>query len=138
MAIDKALNRAPLGLASLPEEDDPADTIEIEIEDPEAVHIGIGDLEIDIEPGEGTAEDFDANLAEFMDDKDLSSLVGDLIRPGDDRNRVCRWPRRIGNSVDLGYSRRDCRRTAPRRITRKRDRLISGNESLTRNVCLRR
>ena len=41
MAIDKALNRAPLGLDSLVPNmmDEPA--IEIEIEDPEAVRIGI-------------------------------------------------------------------------------------------------
>ena len=51
MAIDKALNQAPLGLDPSMMEEDPNNLpIEIEIEDPEAVHIGIGDMEIDIEP----------------------------------------------------------------------------------------
>jgi hypothetical protein len=51
MAIDKALNRAPLGLSSedmeamLGEPD-----IEIEIEDPEEVSIKMGGVEIEIEP----------------------------------------------------------------------------------------
>ena len=74
--MDKSLYAAPQGLDQI---DNAAPDIEIEIEDPEAVHIGIGGLEIDIEPGEGTAEDFDANLAEFMDGSALDSLGNDLI-----------------------------------------------------------
>ena len=50
MAIDKALNQAPLGLDHNMQEDPNAQPLEIEIEDPEAVHIGIGDTQIDIEP----------------------------------------------------------------------------------------
>jgi hypothetical protein len=53
--------------------------IEIEIEDPEAVHIGIDGLEIDLEPKEPTAEDFDANLADFIDDNVLSGISSDLL-----------------------------------------------------------
>jgi hypothetical protein len=53
--------------------------IEIEIEDPESVSIGIGDFELELESKEGTAEDFDANLAEFMDERDLQSLGSELI-----------------------------------------------------------
>ena len=59
MAIEKSLYAAPVGLETLMAE--PA--IEIEIEDPEAVHINIGGLEIDIEPD---AEDFSKNLAEDL------------------------------------------------------------------------
>jgi hypothetical protein len=44
MAIDKALNQAPLGLSEMVEDMEPA--IEIEIEDPESVSIKAGDLEI--------------------------------------------------------------------------------------------
>jgi hypothetical protein len=73
--IDKALYQAPEGLESLAQDAEP---IEIEIVDPEAVHIKAGDLEIDMEQGEGTAEDFDANLAEFMDDGAMSTMAGDL------------------------------------------------------------
>ena len=59
MAMDKGLYAAPQGLESLQPD------IEIEIEDPEAVHIDIGGLEIDLEPGEGNEEGFDDNLAPF-------------------------------------------------------------------------
>ena len=47
--IDKSLNQAPAGLESLAQDQEP---MEIEIVDPEAVHIKAGDLEIDIETGE--------------------------------------------------------------------------------------
>jgi hypothetical protein len=36
-------------------------------------------LEIELEPEAETAEDFDANLAEYMDDGDLQSLASDLV-----------------------------------------------------------
>ena len=53
--------------------------IEIEIEQPEGVKIGIDGLEIDLMPEAETAEEFDANLAEFMDEGELQSLASDLI-----------------------------------------------------------
>jgi len=74
MAIDKALYAAPLGMPADAEEDG----IEIEIEDPEAVHISAGDIEIDIEMGE-VEEDFNANLAEEIDESELQSLVGEIL-----------------------------------------------------------
>ena len=78
MAIDKALNQAPLGLA----DDDlmtAEPTIEIEIEDPEAVRVGIDGMPIlEIEKGEDE-DDFNANLAEEMDEGELTELCGDLI-----------------------------------------------------------
>jgi hypothetical protein len=73
--IDKALYQAPAGIESLAQDAEP---LEIEIVDPEAVHIKAGDLEIDMEAEEGTAEDFDANLAEFMNDGAMSTMAGDL------------------------------------------------------------
>ena len=80
MAIDKALNRAPLGLAGMGmEEDDPADTIEIEIEDPESVGIKMDGLEIEIEPGHEGSDEFNANLAEEMDEGEMQSIVGELL-----------------------------------------------------------
>ncbi|MFZ9585597.1 MAG: hypothetical protein ACO280_11675, partial [Pseudohongiellaceae bacterium] len=72
--IDKGLYQAPVGLSELAEP-----PIEIEIEDPESVSISAGDVEIDLEPREETAEDFDANLADFMDDSELQSLGGELV-----------------------------------------------------------
>jgi hypothetical protein len=78
MAIEKALNQAPLGLDAMGEmSDEPA--IEIEIEDPESVKIGIGGLEIEIEPGEEENDEFNINLAEQLDDKELTELAGDLL-----------------------------------------------------------
>jgi hypothetical protein len=74
MAMEKGLYAAPVGLGM---EQDPE--IEIEIEDPESVSIGMGDLEIDLVPTKDTAEDFNANLAEFMDMRDLDSLGSELV-----------------------------------------------------------
>jgi hypothetical protein len=74
MAMEKGLYAAPLGL-----EEDVAPPIEIEIEDPESVSIGIGDLEIDIEPAEEGPDDFNANLADHMDETELNSLGSELI-----------------------------------------------------------
>jgi hypothetical protein len=83
MAIDKALNRAPLGLDSLVPNmmDSPSmgPEIEIEIEDPEAVRIGIDGMEIEIEPSKESVDDFDANLAEYLDEGYLAQLSGDLL-----------------------------------------------------------
>jgi len=77
MAIDKGLYAAPVGITDV--EDMAGPPIEIEIEDPESVTIGIDGLEIELERSEPTAEDFDANLADFMDDSDLEGLGSDLI-----------------------------------------------------------
>ena len=76
MSIDKALYRAPMGMDESAENEQP---IEIEIEDPESVKIGIDGLEIEIDPKEDTDEDFGANLAEYIDETDLQNLAGDLI-----------------------------------------------------------
>ena len=70
--IDKALYQAPVGMMESQEPD-----IEIEIEDPESVKIGIDGLEIEINPGDEA--DFDSNLAEEMDDRQLSTLAGELL-----------------------------------------------------------
>jgi hypothetical protein len=78
MAIDKSLYSAPEGLEALALEESP---IEIEIEDPEAVRIGMGGVEIEIEPGgENEEEEFDSNLAEFMSESDLQKIAGDIMQ----------------------------------------------------------
>ena len=78
MAIDKGLYAAPEGFTDVEDlAGEPA--IEIEIEDPESVSIGIGGIEIELEKREPTAEDFDANLADFMSDSELEALGGDLV-----------------------------------------------------------
>jgi hypothetical protein len=76
MAIEKALYQAPVGIDSLAEQEP---DMEIEIVDPESVTIGIDGLEIQIEPEEETADDFDANLAEYMSEGELTEICGDLI-----------------------------------------------------------
>jgi hypothetical protein len=70
--IEKSLYAAPQGPTSVegPE-------IEIEIELP-----AVEGLEIEIEP----AEDFDANLAEYMDERELNRLANDLIADFDRDN----------------------------------------------------
>ena len=77
MSMHKSLYQAPQGLDSLESEPD----IEIEIEDPESVTIGIDGMEIEIG---GEEEGFDDNLAEYIDDKVMNQIVGDLISDYDD------------------------------------------------------
>lgn len=76
--MHKSLYQAPQGLDSLESEPD----IEIEIEDPESVTIGIDGMEIEI--GGEDEEGFDDNLAEYIDDKVMNQIVGDLISDYDD------------------------------------------------------
>jgi len=73
--MDKGLYQAPMGLSDLAQQPD----LEIEIEDPEALAIHAGDIEIQLKPEKETAETFDANLAEYMDDGDLSGLAEELV-----------------------------------------------------------
>jgi len=76
MAIEKGLYEAPVGLDSLAAAEP---QIEIEIEDPESVAIGIDGMVIEMTKAEPRAEDFDANLAEFMGENELQTLSGDLM-----------------------------------------------------------
>ena len=86
MAIDKALNQAPQGLteADLMVAQSIQPDIEIEIEDPESVKVGIDGMEIEIEPAKETVDDFNANLAEYMDESELQVLASELIGDYDD------------------------------------------------------
>ena len=79
--IDKSLYQAPQGLDSL--SDEPSD-IEIEIENPDSVVIGVDGMEIEIVPDKESAEDFDANLAEYIDSGTLEEIIGDLLSDYDD------------------------------------------------------
>jgi hypothetical protein len=76
MSIEKALYQAPVGLDSLGEDEE---AIEIEIEDPESVTIGIDGMEIEIDPDAETSDDFDDNLAEYISEKELTTIAGDLL-----------------------------------------------------------
>lgn len=72
--MEPALYRAPLGLAMEDEE-----AIEIEIENPDSVTIGMDGIEVTLEPERESPEDFDANLAEYLDERELSSIASDLL-----------------------------------------------------------
>ena len=77
-SIDKSLYAAPLGID---EDEEGMPPLEIEIEDPEAVRIGMGDIEIDLIPRDDEigGEDFDANLADYVEDSVLDSLGKELV-----------------------------------------------------------
>lgn len=64
--VDKGLYAAPVGVEEIAESEE---AIEIEIEDPEKVTIGIGDSEIVIDPDRMDDDEFSANLAEELDEK---------------------------------------------------------------------
>ena len=70
--IDKALYAAPTGLMA-------SEPIEIEIENPEEVTIGVGDMEIILSPETMSSDEFNANLAEHMDEGTLDSIAAELI-----------------------------------------------------------
>jgi hypothetical protein len=78
MDIDKSLNQAPLGMSPMMTGMDEGPDIEIEIEDPESVSIGMDGMEIEIDPSEDEG-DFNDNLAEDMDEGVLTELAGDLL-----------------------------------------------------------
>ena len=79
--MDRGLYQTPMGLDQEAEMNPGG--IEIEIEDPESVDINMGDIEVQLRPEKETAETFDANLAEYMDDGDLSGLANELIEDFD-------------------------------------------------------
>ena len=85
MAIDKALYAAPQGIEDLLAQDEAGPAIEIEIEDPESVVLGIdGQPILEIKPGEDEEPDFSANLAEHISEEELQSIASELIGDFDD------------------------------------------------------
>ena len=74
--IDKSLSQAPQGLEAMamgqPD-------LSIEIENPESVTLDDGSMEITITPGKEQNDEFNINLAEDMDEGQLTELSGDLI-----------------------------------------------------------
>ena len=82
MAIEKGLYAAPLGLENDLDgvEEMEIPDMEIEIVDPEEVTLSDGSMEITLIPGnELDLADFGANIAEILDDTDLSKLANDLM-----------------------------------------------------------
>jgi len=102
--IDKALYQAPMGLAGLDAQQE--DPIEIEVVDPEEVNIRAGDTELSIAPDGGAGSEgpiaFDANLAEYMDEGDLTMLAGDLSEDIDhDRGSRRDWEKSYKTGLTL-------------------------------------
>jgi len=96
--VDKGLYQAPMGIEQLAQDEEP---IEIEIVDPEAVNIHMGDLDISIIPGEDEDE-FGQNLAELIDDGDLQSIASDLDEDiENDRNSRKDWEKAYTDGLKL-------------------------------------
>jgi len=75
--IDKSLAQAPQGLEELAAAQP---SLEIDIENPESVTLDDGSMEVTIIPGKDVAGDeFNANLADDLDEGQLTELSGDLI-----------------------------------------------------------
>jgi hypothetical protein len=73
-----SISQAPMGLDDLEMDDSPA--IEIEIEDPQGLKVGIDGVEIDLMPDTGEAGDdeFDDNLAEYIDESELGKIGSEI------------------------------------------------------------
>jgi hypothetical protein len=81
MSIEKSLYAAPVGIEqALNDEPD----LEITIEDPESVEIGVDGMPILRIDKDDEEDDFDENIAEELDDGALAQLAGDLIGDYDD------------------------------------------------------
>ena len=76
-----SLNPAPLGLDALAPEMDEGPGLEIQIENPEGVIVGMDGIEIDLMEiiAGDKSDDFDANLAEEMDEGELQKVASDLV-----------------------------------------------------------
>ena len=81
MAIEKSLYAAPQGLEDLA---GGQPDLQIEIENPDAVHIGIDGMEIDLEPHDQMDDEFNDNLAEYISESALQSLASELTSDYDD------------------------------------------------------
>jgi len=75
-----SLSQAPLGLDALAQPEDMGEgpDIEISIENPEGVVVGLDGMAIDLMP-DADEEEFGANLAEEMDEGELQKVASDLL-----------------------------------------------------------
>ncbi|CAK0743772.1 conserved hypothetical protein [Gammaproteobacteria bacterium] len=76
--IDKSVYQAPMGLDQDPQNPE-TDTLSIEIENPDSVTLDDGSMEITIVPGKEGDDEFNDNLAEEMNEGELTELSGDLL-----------------------------------------------------------
>ena len=103
MSIVSSIAQAPLGmdLSDIVQDDTPA--VEIMIENPDDVVVGIDGLEIDLMPSDEVGEPaFDANLAEYMDEGELEKLGSDLVAEVDaDINSRKDWVEMFVKGLDV-------------------------------------
>jgi hypothetical protein len=76
--IDKSVYQAPMGLDQDPQNPETS-ALSIEIENPESVTLDDGSMEITIVPGKDNDDEFNDNLADDMDEGQLTELSGDLL-----------------------------------------------------------
>jgi len=98
------MNPAPLGIDEMDTEAlDDAPAIEIQIENPDGVIVGLDGIEIDLMPDDSKeGEEFDSNLAEFMDDGELEKLASDLMGDVDaDVNSRKDWVEMFVKGLDV-------------------------------------
>ena len=74
--IDKSVSQAPQGIEELA---GAQPDLSIEIENPDSVTLDDGSMEITVQPGKEQDDEFNANLAEDLDEKILTQLSGDLL-----------------------------------------------------------
>ena len=82
MAIEKGLSPAPMGIEEEIMEDGemPEAALEIEIVNPDMVTLDDGSVEVTIIPGDDKeSNEFTANIAEELDEDELSLLAEDII-----------------------------------------------------------
>lgn len=100
MAVDKGLYQAPVGMD---EEGGVDDAIEIEIVDPEEVTVSAGGMSITFgEELEDEENQFDANIAELMDETDLEKLSSALISDiEEDAQSRAEWEKTCAEGMEL-------------------------------------
>ena len=76
--VDKSVYQAPMGLDQDPQNPE-TEALSIEIENPDSVTLDDGSMEITITPGKEVDDEFNVNLAEDMDEGQLTELSGDLL-----------------------------------------------------------
>tara|TARA_R110000796_G_scaffold1789_3_gene7293 strand:+ start:841 stop:3309 length:2469 start_codon:yes stop_codon:yes gene_type:complete len=81
MAIEKGLYAAPTGIEEALDGEMGESALEIEIVDPEMVTLDDGSVEITLIPGDDESDlmGFDGNLAEAMDEGELTDLASEII-----------------------------------------------------------
>ena len=93
--IDKALQPTDL----------PSGVLEIEIEDPESVSIRADGTEIILSNEPMFPEEFEANLAEFIDDNTLNAIAAELLEMVDeDVNARKDWADMYVKGLEVLYS----------------------------------